>query len=192
MKSQLLNLLSKNQYEQALKILPDETSDQEINVLRNLCERLLTSQNALEEIHQALSPDPSTHLTASNYDSLEQKVRRTPIRRPVIDSESAQACLEEARTAFRTGNHQMGVDLYEQLIDLSEGDQQYALLAELYDQYMTLPQGLNRYTLYVSHDFDFHLKQGDKVLDIGSGHDPFPLATHLADYSATDNAYRPE
>ena len=37
---------------------------------------------------------------------------------------------------------------------------------------------------------DFGIKQGDKVLDIGSGCDPFPLATHLCDISLENNKER--
>ncbi|MFH1547351.1 MAG: class I SAM-dependent methyltransferase, partial [bacterium] len=33
-------------------------------------------------------------------------------------------------------------------------------------------------------------KKGDKVLDIGSGHDPFPLATHLADFYEEETSHR--
>lgn len=44
----------------------------------------------------------------------------------------------------------------------------------------------SRYALYQSRCFNFGIKPGDKVLDIGSGHIPFPLATHLADISLHD------
>lgn len=36
--------------------------------------------------------------------------------------------------------------------------------------------------LYQREYVDFAIKPGDKVLDIGSGGDPFPLATHLCDW----------
>jgi len=42
---------------------------------------------------------------------------------------------------------------------------------------------ISRYDLYQKRIFNFGIKQSDKVLDIGSGHLPFPLATHLADIS---------
>lgn len=44
----------------------------------------------------------------------------------------------------------------------------------------------SRYDLYQKRVFDFGISLGDKVLDIGSGHLPFPLATHLADISLED------
>lgn len=53
--------------------------------------------------------------------------------------------------------------------------------------YQNLPDQ-SRYGLYQSRIFDFPIKEGDKVLDLGSGHDPFPLATHLADISTTDHS----
>lgn len=56
----------------------------------------------------------------------------------------------------------------------------YTLSQEMPDQ--------TRYNLYQRRFFDFSIKDTDKVLDIGSGHLPFPLATHLADISI-DNAY---
>lgn len=37
---------------------------------------------------------------------------------------------------------------------------------------------------------DFDIKPGDKVLDVGSGQDPFPLATHLADLYVDDTNHR--
>ena len=35
------------------------------------------------------------------------------------------------------------------------------------------------------HKIDFGLKSGDKILDVGSGNKPFPLATHLIDMPDT-------
>ncbi len=37
---------------------------------------------------------------------------------------------------------------------------------------------------------DFGIKNGQKVLDIGAGQDPFPLATHLSDKFPSDNSHR--
>lgn len=36
----------------------------------------------------------------------------------------------------------------------------------------------------------FDIRPGERVLDIGSGNDPFPQATHLADMYGEDNAHR--
>lgn len=48
-------------------------------------------------------------------------------------------------------------------------------------------QDRSRYNLYQARIFDFNIQPGDKVLDIGSGHNPFPKATHLADISLSNN-----
>lgn len=62
-----------------------------------------------------------------------------------------------------------------------------ATLAFAHAVYQNLPDK-SRYGLYQSRIFDFPIQQGDKVLDLGSGHNPFPLATHLADISTTDHS----
>ncbi len=46
-----------------------------------------------------------------------------------------------------------------------------------------------RYT-YQQKLIDFKIKPGDTVLDVGSGQDPFPLATHLADLYVNDTNHR--
>ncbi len=56
----------------------------------------------------------------------------------------------------------------------------YDILKEVEDK--------SRYNLYQARVFDFNIKPGQKVLDMGSGHIPFPLATHLADISLTDGS----
>jgi hypothetical protein len=63
------------------------------------------------------------------------------------------------------------------------------LLADLYDLYQGLPNREDRYTLYQARLFDFGISPSDKVLDVGSGNIPFPLATHLADLSPDDDHY---
>ncbi|HDY88047.1 MAG TPA: class I SAM-dependent methyltransferase [bacterium] len=51
------------------------------------------------------------------------------------------------------------------------------ILSILYD---LLPKD-RRYLAYQRQFHNFNIQSGDKVLDMGSGHDPFELATHLAD-----------
>lgn len=48
----------------------------------------------------------------------------------------------------------------------------------------------NRYFSYQKRYVNFKIKKGDKVLDIGSGYDPFPLATHLADFYEGETSHR--
>lgn len=74
--------------------------------------------------------------------------------------------------------------MYEQLADANPSHA-VTLLAELYDHYQSQADR-SRYGLYVSRFFEFGINPGDKVLDIGSGHNPFPFATNLADLSLTN------
>jgi len=95
--------------------------------------------------------------------------------------------LEQARTYFRDSEFSISFDLYEYLID-NLPQHSINLLSEVYDNYKKI-EPKDRYTLYQSRIFDFNIATGAKVLDIGSGHKPFPLATHLADISTTDHNY---
>ena len=63
---------------------------------------------------------------------------------------------------------------------------QVEFLALAYDVCSSVKSG-GRF-LYQSRLVDFALKPGDKVLDMGSGHIPFPKATVLADIALTDDA----
>ena len=60
-------------------------------------------------------------------------------------------------------------------------------LAFAYDLYQRQTDK-SRYRLYQERIFDFGIKPGETVLDMGSGHIPFPLATHLADISVSDGS----
>lgn len=95
--------------------------------------------------------------------------------------------LAAARALYVSGEFLKAFDVYEQLVG-AYPQQSVEILAEVYDRYQTLPQR-DRYNLYQSRHFDFGIKPGDKVLDIGSGHIPFPLATHLSDITLTDHGY---
>jgi ubiquinone/menaquinone biosynthesis C-methylase UbiE len=50
----------------------------------------------------------------------------------------------------------------------------------------------NAFFDYLIQKFDFNIKPDDKVLDIGSGGYPFPLATHLADLYEGETSHRME
>lgn len=115
-------------------------------------------------------------------------VRRRPVRAHIVDSASANAALAEARARIAAQDYLGGIDLYEQLIAVAPGNST-ELLAELYAMYQQIPNKGNRYSLYVSRYFDFGIKPGDAVLDIGSGNNPFPLATVLADKTLHDDGY---
>lgn len=62
----------------------------------------------------------------------------------------------------------------------------FDLLAMAYDISQLMPDQ-SRYALYQNRYFDFAIKPGDRVLDLGSGNFPFPLATHLADIALFDD-----
>lgn len=110
--------------------------------------------------------------------------RRTKFRMSDPDPVSG---LPLARRKFREGAFLEAFDLYEQLA-ATFPLQSVPVLAELYDRYKELPQR-DRYHLYQARTFDFGILPGDKVLDVGSGHIPFPLATHLSDVTLKDHAF---
>lgn len=81
------------------------------------------------------------------------------------------------------------LDVYEQLYRQypKEATQ---ILAMAYDTiYLFLREKKSRYWMYQARYFDFQIQPRDRVLDIGSGHMPFPFATHLADYAIEDANY---
>jgi ubiquinone/menaquinone biosynthesis C-methylase UbiE len=96
--------------------------------------------------------------------------------------------IREANSLFESGRFLEAFDVYEQLV-VAHPEHSIELLAELYDLYQALPNREDRYTLYQARLFDFGISPSDKVLDVGSGNIPFPLATHLADLSPDDDQY---
>jgi ubiquinone/menaquinone biosynthesis C-methylase UbiE len=95
--------------------------------------------------------------------------------------------LGAARELFRHGTYLDAFDLYEQLV-AAYPEAAVPLLAEVYDLYRKLPFK-DRYRLYQARIYDFNIGPDEKVLDMGSGHIPFPLATHLADITLHDHHY---
>jgi FkbM family methyltransferase len=93
--------------------------------------------------------------------------------------------LARAREHYENGRFDEAFDLYEQL-SAAYPQSAVEILAEAYDLYRTIPDP-DRYVLYQSRFFNFGIRPGDKVLDIGSGNVPFRLATHLADLTTRDN-----
>lgn len=91
------------------------------------------------------------------------------------------------RKNFKTVIFLEAFDIYEQLA-AAYPKQAVELLAEVYDCYQRFPYK-DRYNLYQARQFDFGIKSSDKVLDMGSGHIPFPLATHLADIALENHHY---
>lgn len=95
--------------------------------------------------------------------------------------------LKLAENYLKSGKFNEAFDVYEALLDLDNTDK-FELLSIIYESFRSFPLQ-DRYNLYQSRVFNFGIKEGDKVLDIGSGNVPFPLATHLADITIEDNTY---
>ena len=95
--------------------------------------------------------------------------------------------LEAARGAFGQGDFLDAFDIYEQLAAFYP-NKNVEVLSEVYDCYQNLPKK-DRYNLYQSRLFTFRISHGDKVLDVGSGHKPFPFATHLSDIALKKHDY---
>ncbi len=125
--------------------------------------------------------DRDIWLIASKSD-VTGNCRRTKTQHTLND---LNAGIQLARNLLGEGNHLEAFDLYEQLADTYIGNA-IEILAETFDQYEVLPDKHSRYHLYQARHFDFDIRPTDKVLDIGSGHLPFPFATHLADLALHD------
>lgn len=100
-------------------------------------------------------------------------------------SDVYKAIWEQVEPLIETGEYAQIWALFDAAINAFP-DYSTALLAQAYTVAQKLPDK-SRYAQYQSRYFDFAIKPTDKVLDIGSGHIPFPLATHLADISTTDH-----
>jgi len=95
--------------------------------------------------------------------------------------------LKEVLNLYKTNNLFESFDLIEFLIKLYPVEQT-GILELAYTLYQNIPNK-TRYYLYQGRKFDFKIKPNERVLDIGSGHLPFPFATDLADFAIEDNNY---
>ncbi len=111
--------------------------------------------------------------------------KRQPHRIDVSDYDTA---LAEAERLFAAGEHLKAIDVFEQIL-LAHPRRCVPLLSRLYDLYQILPGRENRYDLYQRRHFDLGIRPGDRVLDVGSGNHPLPLATHQAEYAISDDTY---
>lgn len=87
---------------------------------------------------------------------------------------------------FSRGKRLEAFDLFEMMLE-TWPEAHVEILATCHDCYQSM-EDRSRYALYQSRTFDFPISEGDRVLDIGSGHIPFPMATHLADISLSDGS----
>lgn len=100
---------------------------------------------------------------------------------------SLKECFGLIFKLFKNGNYPDAFDCIEQIL-IQSPKHDMAILSFAYDLYKSL-NPKSRFNLYQSRFFDFNILPGSKVLDIGSGHMPFPFATHLADFAVEDNNY---
>ncbi|NJB67074.1 SAM-dependent methyltransferase/predicted O-methyltransferase YrrM [Desulfobaculum xiamenense] len=103
-----------------------------------------------------------------------------------FDIDDLSEGLRVAGALFSRGRRLEAFDLFEQLLEIWP-DSHVEILATCHDCYCAM-KDRSRFALYQSRHFDFPITPGDAVLDIGSGHIPFPLATHLADLSLSDGS----
>ena len=92
-----------------------------------------------------------------------------------------------AQDKFRKSDYLDAFDICEDLVHAFP-EHSVNLLATVYDWYKKINTG-DRYSLYQSRYFDFGIEKSQRVLDIGSGHMPFPFATDLADFAVDDDDY---
>lgn len=107
---------------------------------------------------------------------------RAKVRVPTRDFAAA---LEAARQALANGDHPAALDIYELLAD-NHPARAVEVLGEAWQVLRNLPLQ-DRYNLYQRRYFHFGIASGDRVLDVGSGNIPFPLATDLAELSPEDD-----
>lgn len=113
----------------------------------------------------------------------DHAARRRKRNRPIRSIEEG---LSLSTALFADGNHNEAFDLLEQMLleGFTPGQDILVLTHYLFGKL----EDRSRYALYQSRCYDFPIRPGDKVLDMGSGHIPFPLATHLADITFSDHA----
>ncbi len=137
-----------------------------------------------------MQPKKRKHPVMTTHAKMEGFTTMQPLsslrRKHHIPLTTFEADLNTARMMFAAGNHSESIDVYEQLI-AGYPKQAISILAELCDRYQSFPNR-DRYSLYQSRFYNFGIKPSDKVLDVGSGHLPFPLATHLSDITFDDHS----
>jgi ubiquinone/menaquinone biosynthesis C-methylase UbiE len=105
-----------------------------------------------------------------------------------LAAQTLESAVQEINQAISRGSFLDAIDLIETLCDLAP-HLSTRLLAQAYDILQQLPDKESHFALYQSRFFEFPIRAGDTVLDIGSGHLPFPMATHLADFATEDGHY---
>jgi len=106
-----------------------------------------------------------------------------------FDSSSLDVVMNILNSKLQSGEYLDVLNICEELI-AKYPEKAVSVLSNVYDiVYKPLRARGNRFHLYQARYFDFGIRKGDKVLDIGSGNMPFPYATHLADIALTNDNY---
>lgn len=146
--------------------------------------------NALRREKDTTNDADSQHLGVHNNANGHYSTKLSPenhVEAAVSWRKKASFTLTNFETDFALANRLFKEKKYLESLDLFERiaetypTQEESVLAHLYELYKALPDNESRYYLYQQRLVDFSVTDQHKVLDIGSGHIPFPLATHLAD-----------
>ena len=199
-----LKLIQSSEYRDALKYYLDpakdlaETGRMRIFNLENLRSICLLNLDQFDEakrsIHEEIKNFPENFEAKKNYndffaENIISNINYGKRQIQQIDISNPEKAIRTAHDCLKKGFFNEYVDIYEQFVD-TYGIRAANLLAELYDQYKVIEkQKFDRHILYQSRFFNFGIKPGDKVLDIGSGNIPFHLANFLVDFSIADNNY---
>lgn len=106
-----------------------------------------------------------------------------------LDVSSLDRAINILNEKLQLGEYLDALDICERLV-AKYPQKAIPLLSNIYDTiYKSLRDKGDRFYLYQARYFDFGIRKGDKVLDIGSGNMPFPYTTHLADIALTNDNY---
>ncbi len=106
-----------------------------------------------------------------------------------LDVSSLDRAINILNEKLQLGEYLDALDICERLV-AKYPQKAIPLLSNTYDTiYKSLRDKGDRFYLYQARYFDFGIRKGDKVLDIGSGNMPFPYTTHLADIALTNDNY---
>jgi SAM-dependent methyltransferase len=105
-----------------------------------------------------------------------------------IISSDIDGALRELGNFLANTQYINALDIIDELLKKAP-EYEIPLLVKAHEIYQAMPDHETRYSLYQSRHYNFHIPPNAKVLDIGSGHLPFPMATHLADAATEDHNF---
>ena len=156
---------------------------------RDRCTRETLATRALHARRACVEIVPGKYPASYFEHGTERQEGEAPvsleIQTPNTSTRDPKQVVSVARAHRAAGRWQDAIDTYDVLARTVPA-LAVPILAEAYDCFAEMPQ--SRFELYVKRVFDFAIQPGQRVLDIGSGHEPFPLATHLADIDTRGGA----